>query len=39
MARLGITLPVLDWGATWAHVQARAVEALSALREEVETLD
>jgi hypothetical protein len=38
MARLGITLPVFDWAATWAHVQARAVAALSALREEVETL-
>jgi hypothetical protein len=39
MARLGITLPVVDWSATWVHVQARAVAALSALREEVETLD
>jgi hypothetical protein len=39
MARLGISLPVLDWGAEWAHVQARTVAALSALREEIETLD
>jgi hypothetical protein len=38
MARLGITLPVYDWGAAWQQVQARAVAALSALREEVETL-
>ena len=38
MDRLGITLPVYDWGAAWQHVQARAVAALSALREEIETL-
>jgi hypothetical protein len=38
MARLGISLPVMDWGAAWEHVQVRAVAALSALREEVELL-
>ena len=38
MGRLGITLPVYDWGAAWQHVQVRAVAALSALREEIETL-
>jgi hypothetical protein len=38
MSRLGISLPIYNWGDTWRHVQARAVVALSALREEVETL-
>jgi len=38
MERLGISLPVYDWGATWAHVQGRTVTALSALREELETI-
>ena len=38
MSRLGISLPVYEWGAAWQHIQARAVAALSALREEVETL-
>ncbi|HTP27213.1 MAG TPA: hypothetical protein VMK12_16365 [Anaeromyxobacteraceae bacterium] len=38
MNRLGISLPVYDWGAAWHHIQARTVAALSALREEVETL-
>ncbi len=38
MAQLGITLPVYDWGAAWQHIQARAAAALSALREEIETL-
>ena len=37
MERLGISLPVYDWGAAWAHVQGRIVAALSALREELET--
>jgi hypothetical protein len=38
MNRLGIAPPVYDWGEAWQHVQRRAVAALSALREEVETL-
>lgn len=38
MSRLGIVLPVLDWADAWQKVQARAVVALSALREEIETL-
>jgi len=38
MARLGITLPVYDWRWAWQHVQAQAVAALAALREEIETL-
>ena len=38
MTRLGISLPVYDWGTAWRHVRARAVAALSALREEIETL-
>ncbi|HTX07488.1 MAG TPA: hypothetical protein VME22_02690 [Solirubrobacteraceae bacterium] len=38
MSRLGISLPVYEWGAAWQHIQARAIAALSALREEVETL-
>ena len=38
MSRLGISLPVYEWGSAWHHIQARTVAALSALREEVETL-
>ena len=38
MRRLGISLPVHDWSGAWRDVQARAVAALSALREEIETL-
>jgi hypothetical protein len=38
MSRLGLAVPIYDWGAAWQHVQVRAVGALSALREEVETL-
>jgi hypothetical protein len=38
MERLGIMLPVYDWGAAWAHVQGRTVTALSALREELEAI-
>ncbi len=36
--RLGLVLPIPDWGETWRHLQAMAVAALSALREEVERL-
>jgi hypothetical protein len=38
MERLGISLPVYDWGSAWAHVQGRTVAALSALREELEAI-
>jgi hypothetical protein len=38
MQRLGLTLPPADWGEAWAHVQSKAVIALSALREEIEML-
>lgn len=38
-ARLGLTLPPADWGEAWRYLQARAVAALSALREEIEGLD
>jgi len=38
LRRLGIQEPVTDWAGTWQLVQARAVAALSTLREEVETL-
>jgi hypothetical protein len=38
MARLGISLPVDDWGAAWTHIQGRMVAALSALREELEAI-
>ena len=38
MSRLRISVPVYDWGSAWRHVQARSAAALSALREEVETL-
>lgn len=37
-ARLGLALPAPDWGGAWNIVQARAVAALSALREETERL-
>lgn len=38
MQRLEVELPTSDWGGVWRHLQARAVAALSGLREEVETL-
>jgi hypothetical protein len=38
MRRLRISLPVYDWGSAWRHIQARTVAALSAVREETETL-
>lgn len=38
MQRLEVELPTSDWEGAWRHLQARAVAALSALREEVETL-
>lgn len=39
MRRLGIDLPTADWDGAWRYLQARAVAALSALREEVQDLD
>lgn len=38
MQRLDVDLPTADWQGTWRYVQARAVAALSALREEIEAL-
>lgn len=38
MQRLGLALPPADWGEAWAHVQSKAVIALSVLREEIEML-
>ena len=38
MSRLGISLPVYEWGAARQHIQSRTVAALSARREEVEHL-
>jgi len=38
MQRLSLALPPADWGEAWAHVQSKAVIALSALREEIEML-
>ena len=38
MNRLGISLPVYEWGSAWHHIQVRTVAALSALRDEIETL-
>lgn len=38
LVRLGISSPVVDWGIAWHRVQERTVAALSALREEIETL-
>jgi hypothetical protein len=38
MRRLGLALPPADWEEAWAHVQSKAVIALSALREEIEML-
>ena len=34
--RLGLQLPTNDWGDAWTVVQARAINALNALREEIE---
>jgi hypothetical protein len=39
MERLGLRLPTGAWGTAWQVVQGRVVEALNALREEVELLD
>ncbi len=38
MERLEVELPTSDWQGAWRHLQARAVAALSALREEVDAL-
>jgi hypothetical protein len=38
MSRLGIVLPVVNWADAWQKVQGRTIVALSALREEAETL-
>lgn len=38
MQQLGLQLPTFDYQAAWRHLQARAVMALSALREELEVL-
>lgn len=38
MQRLGVQLPTPDWQGAWLHLAARAVAALSALREEVDAL-
>ena len=35
--RLGVTLPSEDWSGTWGRLISRSVEALSAIREEIET--
>lgn len=35
-ARLGISYPVQGWAAAWETVQARTVEALNAIREELQ---
>ncbi len=35
--RLGLTLPSEDWGTTWRQLQSRSVDALSAIREEIES--
>ncbi len=39
MARVGIQLPTNDWGGAWGRIQAFAVAALNALREEVELIE
>jgi len=33
---LGLIYPPGDWGSAWGHIQMRAVEALNALREELQ---
>ena len=38
MERLEVELPTSDWQGAWRHLHARAVAALSALREEVDAL-
>jgi hypothetical protein len=39
MQRLGVQLPTFNYEAAWRHLQARAVAALNALREEVEAIE
>lgn len=39
MNRIGIQLPTNDWDLAWRQVQAFAVAALNALREEVEVIE
>lgn len=39
MARVGVQLPTHDWGSAWERIQAFAVGALNALREEVELVN
>jgi hypothetical protein len=36
LASLGLDFPVVDWPTAWSTVQRRAIEALEALREEIE---
>lgn len=36
--RLGVALPSDDWNGTWHQLRARSVEALSTIREEIETI-
>lgn len=36
---LGLAYPPGDWGSAWGHIQWRAVEALNAIREEIQTSD
>jgi hypothetical protein len=35
---LGISFPPTDWGSAWDSVRTRAVEALSAIREEIQAI-
>jgi hypothetical protein len=39
MQQLGLQLPTFDYESAWRHLQARAVAALSALREEVDGIE
>jgi hypothetical protein len=36
--RLGVRLPSEDWGATWQQLRSCSVNALSAIREEIDTI-
>ena len=37
-AQLGLQLPLTNWAAAWAHIKGRCVDALNAVREELQAL-
>lgn len=37
LAQLGIAYPIVNWSSAWATIQAQVIEAVGALREELQT--